>query len=141
MVRKKEQSLTKRDATIVDSAGMTAVDYGKRIAWMSETGLANRGNVTFTKIDDPEKNNLVSNKTNVRLAVSFDVPPPVRILFSTRFVGSFVENTLLDDLKRFRAAVLRDIRQRDRDNLPPLRQVAPAVEKAMLTLQAVAEAS
>lgn len=113
---------------------MTAVQRPRLISWESETGLHNRGSVSFVENPNKDENKTDRPTTDVTLAVSFDVPAPVRLLFSLGFVTEFVERTMMEDLKRFRSVVLRDIRERQRLNRPPFEDVAPAVQKAIETL-------
>ena len=85
--------------------GITTATRGKLIQWESESGLRNRGRVVF--------NPLTTEKdcSTVKLAIEFDLPRAIASAVSTDFVGRFVQDTLLSDLKRFRASVLRYKRQ------------------------------
>lgn len=86
--------------------GITDATRGKRIAWRSVSGLTNRGSVSFVNAASKQ------GKSSVTLAIEFDVPGPLASVFDNNFIGRFVRETLLSDLKRFRAAVLRKKRQR-----------------------------
>ncbi len=88
--------------------GITDATRGRRIAWRSISGLTNRGYVLF--VDAPERE-ATQEKSSVTLAIEFDVPGPLAKVFDNNFIGRFVRETLLGDLKRFRAAVLRRKRQ------------------------------
>lgn len=94
-------TLAARGLQVAWRARNTAVERGRLIAWKSESGLPNRGSVTFEQA--PGK----SPRTCVTLAVEFDVPKQVKRAVESDFIGSFVEKTLLADLKRFRSIVLR----------------------------------
>lgn len=85
---------------------------GEIIAWKSESGLPNRGKVLFVK-DDPS-----GSKCTVTLAIEFDVPSAIAKAIDNDFIGRFVEETLLADLKRFRTVALRERRKRLRTASP-----------------------
>lgn len=55
------------------------------------------------------------SKSKVTLAIEFDVPPAIAKAVNNDFVGRFVEETLLADLKRFRKVALAQ-RRRSRAN-------------------------
>lgn len=78
--------------------GNTEVRRGEIIAWKSESGLPNRGRVLF----QPEG----KSKSQVTLAIEFDVPAAIAKAVNNDFVGKFVEETLLADLQRFREVAL-----------------------------------
>lgn len=105
---------------------MTEIKPGEVIAWESETGLPNRGRVTFVS-DGPDH-------SRVTLAIRFDVPTAVATLFESNFVAQFVESTLLADLKRFRTVVLRKKRMRVQKGLQLPRKADSVVERAMQLL-------
>lgn len=78
---------------------------GEIIAWKSESGLSNRGKVLF-------KGKGQHNCT-VTLAVEFDVPQSIAsIINNNDFIGRFVEETLMADMKRFRSVALQNRRRR-----------------------------
>lgn len=68
------------------------------IAWKSESGLPNRGRVTFVKKD--------IDTSLVTLSVEFDVPGAIARAIDNEFIGRFVEDTLMADMKRFRNVAL-----------------------------------
>ena len=96
--------------------GNTNVIPGELIAWKSESGLTNRGRVLFAK--EGEKS------SNVTLAVEFDVPGPIARAIDNDFIGRFVEETLLADMKRFRSIALQKRRKHLRS-----KEVSTTVEK------------
>lgn len=106
--------------------GITTVDRGECIAWRSEGGLDNEGSVTFTPHND---------MTSVKLAIRFNVPRFVAALFSTAFIGRFVDGTLAQDLERFRNVSLRNVRERTAMGKSPPTSAAPSVERAISVLQ------
>lgn len=77
---------------------------GETIVWVSETGLKNRGRVTFEEVAG-------GDKCRVTLAVEFDVPEVVASAIENDYIGKFVEGTLQADLQRFRSVALRYRRQ------------------------------
>lgn len=79
---------------------------GEIIAWESQSGLKNRGRVTFVENNE--------EKTAVTLAVEFDVPAAIARVINNDFIGRFVEETLLADMKRFRSVALLKKRKRAR---------------------------
>lgn len=111
------------------SARMFAVDRSERIAWSSEQGLKNEGNVTFVRDTSSESATLIT------LAIRFDVPGFVASLFDLGFVSRFVDETLEADLKRLRTVALKKKRERVNKGLPVPDEAAPAVENAMRVLQ------
>lgn len=88
----------------------TKVVRGEIIAWKSESGLPNRGNVLFESVRDTP-----SPESNITLAIEFDVPGAVAKALDNNFIGQFVEGTLLADLQRFRKVALAN-RRRLRSN-------------------------
>lgn len=88
----------------------TEVERGRIIQWQSETGLANRGRVDFTPVED--------GKTRVRLGIEFDVPDAVASVIRNEAIGRFVESTLREDLKRFRTVCLSSLRRKRASTRP-----------------------
>eukprot|EP00871_Galdieria_phlegrea_P002087 jgi/Galph1/287/GphlegSOOS_G5053.1 len=84
----------------------TKVDRPHIISWESIDGLPNRGSVKFEEKGE--------ELTEVELTVEYRVPSFLRILLSNSFVSSFVDRTLLDDLKRFRLVALREYSEQRR---------------------------
>lgn len=78
---------------------------GEIIAWKSLSGLPNRGKVLFR----PEGESVA--KSTITLAIEFDVPPAIAKAIDNDFIGRFVEDTLLADLKRFRKVALAERRR------------------------------
>eukprot|EP00177_Eucheuma_denticulatum_P006758 GFKZ01012283.1.p1 GENE.GFKZ01012283.1~~GFKZ01012283.1.p1 ORF type:complete len:106 (-),score=15.04 GFKZ01012283.1:335-652(-) len=87
-------------------AGNTKVVRGEIIAWKSESGLPNRGNVLFETVQDTP-----SPQSNITLAIEFDVPGAVARALDNNFIGQFVEGTILADLQRFRKVALANRRR------------------------------
>jgi uncharacterized membrane protein len=77
---------------------------GRVIRWVSETGLNNRGTVSFDVLHEA--------RTRVTLAIEFDVPGAVANAVRNEYIGKFVEGTLAEDLKRFRTVMLAEKRKR-----------------------------
>lgn len=98
-------TLNARGMDITWKARNTKVVRGEIIQWVSETGLKNRGRVTFDNVQDDIDN------CRVTLAVEFDVPEMVASAIRNDYIGQFVEDTLEADLKRFRSVALRHRRQ------------------------------
>lgn len=71
---------------------------GSLIAWKSETGLSNKGRVTFSENND--------GSTKVTLSIYFDVPSIVASVAQNDVIMRFVHDTLAADLKRFRTVAL-----------------------------------
>lgn len=85
---------------------------GQIIAWKSESGLTNRGRVVF---EDKGQQNC-----SVTLAVEFDVPQSIAsVINNNDFIGRFVEETLMADMKRFRSVALLNRRRRLRSRKIP----------------------
>lgn len=78
--------------------GNTKVKRGEIIAWISETGLKNRGRVTFEQVQN--------NGCRVTLAIEFDIPAAVARAVDNDYIGKFVVSTLSADLNRFRKVAL-----------------------------------
>lgn len=78
---------------------------GEIIAWKSLSGLPNRGKVLFQPAGDAPA------KSTITLAIEFDVPSAVAKAIDNDFIGRFVEDTLLADLKRFRKVALAERRR------------------------------
>lgn len=127
--------------------GITAAVRGERIGWRSEGGLSNEGRVTFSP-RSAERENAKGNAssasasasespplTAVTLAIRFDVPRLVAAVFDAGFVSSFVDNTLRDDLARFRDLALRNKRDRLAAGRPAPAHAAPIVERAIEKLR------
>lgn len=72
--------------------------------------------------------------TAVKLVVRFNVPGIAAALFSTAFIGRFVDGTLAQDLERFRNVSLRNVRERVAEGKPAPTHAAPSVEHAMAVL-------
>jgi uncharacterized membrane protein len=77
---------------------------GRVIRWVSESGLNNRGRVSFDAVQE--------NQTRITLAIEFDVPDAIAAAVRNDFIGRFVEGTLEEDLKRFRGTLLAENRRR-----------------------------
>lgn len=112
--------LTRMPPSVRDAnTGNTNVQRGKIIAWQSETGLGNRGRVTFTS--DPA---CVDNSV-LTLCVEFNVPRAVAAVIRNDFIGQFVQSTLAADLKRFRTIALRQHSMRERARAQQRQQQQP----------------
>lgn len=109
-----EWVLFSRGIEISWKARITTDAGGEKIAWRSESGLTNRGSVTFADVQRRGTNAVSSSipQSSVTLTIEFDVPDFLAQAFDNNFIGKFVRETLLEDLKRFRGAVLRKRRQR-----------------------------
>jgi uncharacterized membrane protein len=92
--------LAARGLTVSWRSRNTRVERPIIVAWESIQGLPNRGSVQFFE------NN--QHSTQVQLTVEYRVPRFLKVILSSAFVGKFVENTLLEDLKRFRQYVVRE---------------------------------
>ena len=76
----------------------------KVLEWNSLDGFDNKGVVSFTPLG--------SQQTEVKLTISYDLPDAAAAVIQTVGpVSTFVEETLLADLKRFRDRLLREIRE------------------------------
>ncbi len=91
--------LFSRGIEISWKARITANQRGALIAWNSESGLTNRGNVKFVDVSDDDSR---TAKTNVTLSIEFSVPDFLADAFDGSFIKRFVGETMLSDLKRYR---------------------------------------
>ena len=86
-------------------ANNTIVDPNNVIQWESLDGLPNKGRVEF--IEDKQ------DSTNMKLNISYDLPQVACNIIEGLgdAYTSFVSDTLLSDLKRFRARLLKEVRE------------------------------
>ncbi|OSX72755.1 hypothetical protein BU14_0407s0019 [Porphyra umbilicalis] len=117
-------SLASRGVEVSWQARNTSVIRPEVIAWESLDGLPNKGAVTFVDaaaapaLSPPPSAAAAATAagraqrpvTEVTLAISFDVPAFIAAVLKSDAVGQYVEQTLLADLKRYRAVVLKEVR-------------------------------
>lgn len=87
------------------------------VQWESIDGLANKGKVEFSNNNDSKSSNMAGSydtgsiSTTVTLTVSFQLPDAAASFLSNlSSVNGFSEETLLADLRRFKARLLKEIR-------------------------------
>lgn len=86
----------------------TVMNPGEEICWQSLDGLPNKGRVVFQSSNDGSGR----EQTVMILTLSYDLPEVALALFKKlgKTGKSFVEETLLGDLRRFKTRLLREMR-------------------------------
>ena len=82
------------------------------IQWQSIEGFQNKGRVEF------QSSTSNSTSTTMKLTLSYDLPQTAITVLESLGprAQNFIQETLLEDLKRFRAVLLKDIRNKRMDS-------------------------
>lgn len=82
------------------------------IQWQSIEGFQNKGRVEF------QSSTSNSTSTTMKLTLSYDLPQAAITVLESLGprAQNFIQETLLEDLKRFRAVLLKDIRNKRMDS-------------------------